>query len=127
LQQEALVIIDEIDAHLHPTWQRRILTLLLQHFPNIQFFVTAHSPLVVGGCLDGEVVVLRKGTNQGLTLFQFQHDFIGWGIEDIYREVFEVEGRDDSFIHFSALSPKKDEIAATVEHLETKIHLNPQK
>lgn len=41
-----VVLIDEVDAHLHPTWQRRVGLWFRQHFPNIQFIVTTHSPLV---------------------------------------------------------------------------------
>lgn len=41
-----VVLIDEVDAHLHPTWQRRIGLWFREHFPNIQFIVTTHSPLV---------------------------------------------------------------------------------
>jgi predicted ATPase len=46
--QTGIVIIDEVDAHLHPAWQRRIVELLRKRFPKIQFVLTAHSPLVVG-------------------------------------------------------------------------------
>ncbi|MEP7122687.1 MAG: tetratricopeptide repeat protein [Byssovorax sp.] len=41
-----IVLIDEIDAHLHPTWQRQIGLWFKRHFPNVQFIVTTHSPLV---------------------------------------------------------------------------------
>ena len=41
-----VVLIDEVDAHLHPTWQRRIGFWFREHFPNIQFIVTTHSPLI---------------------------------------------------------------------------------
>lgn len=41
-----VILIDEIDAHLHPTWQRRIGQWFCKHFPNLQFIVTTHSPLV---------------------------------------------------------------------------------
>ena len=41
-----VVLIDEVDAHLHPTWQRRIGVWFRKHFPNIQFIVTTHSPFV---------------------------------------------------------------------------------
>ncbi len=43
---EGIVLIDEIDVHLHPTWQRRIGPWFRHHFPNIQFLVTTHSPLI---------------------------------------------------------------------------------
>ena len=41
-----VVLVDEIDVHLHPSWQRKIGFWLREHFPNIQFIVTTHSPLV---------------------------------------------------------------------------------
>ena len=41
-----VVLIDEIDAHLHPTWQRKIGLWFREHFPHVQFFVTTHSPLI---------------------------------------------------------------------------------
>ena len=40
------MLIDEVDAHLHPTWLRRIGVWFCKHFPNIQFIVTTHSPFV---------------------------------------------------------------------------------
>jgi predicted ATP-dependent endonuclease of OLD family len=46
IDQPGVVLIDEIDAHLHPTWQTRIGQWFLKYFPNIQFIVTTHSPLV---------------------------------------------------------------------------------
>lgn len=46
IQRSGVVLIDEIEAHLHPTWQREIPEWLKRHFPNIQFLVTTHSPLV---------------------------------------------------------------------------------
>lgn len=43
---EGVVLIDEVDAHLHVSWQQRIGFWLKQHFPNIQFIVTTHSPFI---------------------------------------------------------------------------------
>ncbi|MGH9799211.1 MAG: AAA family ATPase [Blastocatellia bacterium] len=50
-----IVLIDEVDAHLHPTWQRRIGLWFREHFPNIQFIVTTHSPLVCQAAEHGTV------------------------------------------------------------------------
>lgn len=50
-----VVIIDEIDAHLHPTWQTRIGQWFTQYFPNIQFIVTTHSPLICRACEKGSI------------------------------------------------------------------------
>ncbi len=50
-----VVIIDEIDAHLHPSWQTRIGSWFTKYFPNIQFIVTTHSPLVCRACNKGSI------------------------------------------------------------------------
>jgi predicted ATPase len=50
-----VVLIDEIDAHLHPTWQTRIGEWFTTYFPNLQFIVTTHSPLVCRSCSKGSI------------------------------------------------------------------------
>lgn len=118
LAKPAIVIIDEIDAHLHPLWQRRVVSLLRTTFPRIQFLLTAHSPLVVSGCLDLEVAVLRRGSAAGqFTVYQFVEDFIGWDADRLYRRVFDVEGGDDSYNLYSALYPQREVIAKRVAAL----------
>ena len=52
LLMSGIVLIDEIDLHLHPKWQRKILRQLRNTFPNVQFIVTTHSPIVLLGALD---------------------------------------------------------------------------
>lgn len=49
LEEEGVVLIDELDIHLHPTWQRYIAQWLQSVFPNLQFIVATHSPLIVAG------------------------------------------------------------------------------
>lgn len=46
-QTHGIVLIDEIDLHLHPKWQAEVLTLLGKLFPNVQFIITTHSPTVI--------------------------------------------------------------------------------
>lgn len=55
-----IVIIDEIDLHLHPKWQRLVLPALMNTFPNIQFIVTTHSPQVLGSVEDDNILVLDQ-------------------------------------------------------------------
>jgi hypothetical protein len=55
-----VVIVDEIDAHLHPTWQTRIGQWFLKCFPNIQFIVTTHSPLVCRAAENGSIYRLAE-------------------------------------------------------------------
>lgn len=62
---EGVVLIDEIDAHLHPTWQRRIGLWFRKHFPNIQFLVSTHSPLICQAAEVGSVYRLpRPGVDE---------------------------------------------------------------
>lgn len=58
LAAPAVVLIDEVDAHLHPAWQREIGTWLTAHFPLVQFIVTTHSPLVCQAATGGRVFTL---------------------------------------------------------------------
>ena len=59
---DALVLIDEIELHLHPRWQRSVIPNLEKTFPNCQFIVTTHSPQVLDSVYSYERVIL---TNEG--------------------------------------------------------------
>ena len=59
LESEAVVLIDEVDLHLHPKWQQRVLVDLRQAFPNTQFIVSTHSPQVLTTVPAGQIVELR--------------------------------------------------------------------
>lgn len=54
-----IVLIDEIDAHLHPTWQTRIGEWFIKYFPKIQFIMTTHSPLICRAAENGSIWRLR--------------------------------------------------------------------
>jgi predicted ATP-binding protein involved in virulence len=62
-EMEGLVLIDEIDLHLHPKWQLGLIPTLKRVFPRLQFIVTTHSPMVLPGLSREEVVIL--GTDEG--------------------------------------------------------------
>lgn len=61
LQGDGIVLIDEVDMHLHPSWQRRIIQQLMNTFPNCQFVLTTHSPLVISECKDAFIYSLSDG------------------------------------------------------------------
>lgn len=61
LHGEGVVLIDEIDLHLHPKWQRSVVASLERTFPNCQFIITTHSPQVVGELAPKAVLLLRDG------------------------------------------------------------------
>lgn len=64
LAMPAVVLIDEIDLHLHPKWQRKIIEQLTEIFPNTQFIATAHSPLIVQAAPDANIILLEREGNQ---------------------------------------------------------------
>jgi len=49
MQEQGTVLIDELDIHLHPVWQRQIPGMLRKLFPNLQFIVSTHSPFIASG------------------------------------------------------------------------------
>lgn len=57
-QTRGIVMVDEIDLHLHPEWQRTVVPVLANALPNIQFIFTTHSPLVVGSLTSQNLFVL---------------------------------------------------------------------
>lgn len=60
---EGIVLIDEVDAHLHPRWKMRIVQRLREVFPRMQFIATSHEPLTLRGLEREEVAVLRRALN----------------------------------------------------------------
>ena len=61
LDGEGIVMIDEVDAHLHPRWQQTVITNLEKTFPNVQFVVTSHSPQVLTTVKKEQIIALDDG------------------------------------------------------------------
>lgn len=80
-----VVIIDEIEQHLHPVWQRNIVRLLEAAFPRVQFIATTHSPLVASGCEGIPVHRLVRGQHS------VEYPY-GWRAEDVYEWMGLQEG-----------------------------------
>jgi predicted ATP-binding protein involved in virulence len=67
LEGEGIVLIDEIDLHLHPAWQRKILANLQRTFPGCQFVVSTHSPQVLGEAEARQIRLLAQDEGQGFS------------------------------------------------------------
>jgi len=80
-----VVMIDEIDLHLHPKWQRRVVNDLLNAFPKIQFVATTHSPFVIQSLPVLDSVQLLNLDNPNA------EDFVNKSVEDITEEIQGVE------------------------------------
>jgi predicted ATP-binding protein involved in virulence len=93
LEQPVIILIDEIDLHLHPKWQRTVINKLSHHFPKAQFIVTAHSPLIVQAAQDrnANIVVCRKEGDK-VVIDNNPESVKGWRIDQILTsDLFEVE------------------------------------
>ena len=123
VNQRGIVVIDEIDAHLHPAWQQRILQALRDTFPNVQFIVTAHSPLVVAGCKKYEVAVLRR-KNQRFGVEVLPEHFIGATAEKMYARVFEIEESDHTYAQLATLSSSRPRLEEEAAELGNRKQLN---
>lgn len=64
VDNRGIVMVDEIDLHLHPEWQLTVLKILAEQLPNIQFIVTSHSPLIVSSLEWMNIIALKTGHNQ---------------------------------------------------------------
>ena len=87
LSEPAIVIIDEIDLHLHPLWQREIINNLSKHFPKVQFIATAHSPLMVQSMLGANYAVLEN-SDRGCNIINQPEDVDGWRVDQILTSSF---------------------------------------
>jgi energy-coupling factor transporter ATP-binding protein EcfA2 len=89
LAEPAIVLIDEIDLHLHPKWQRELLSMLGSIFPETQFIATAHSPLVVlaAGDEQANVVLLRREGDE-TKVYENPVDVRGWRVDQILTSIF---------------------------------------
>lgn len=88
---DGIVFIDEIDLHLHPKWQFKIIDLLKEFFPKVIFYITTHSPLVLFNLKNGEGYKLHKDENNLVTaepVEQNNMQFVG----DVIKKFFDVDG-----------------------------------
>lgn len=89
---EGIVIIDEIDLHLHPSWQREVLPALMKTFPKIQFIATTHSPQVLSKIPRKQIFVLEDGK-----LVKNTPPTLGRDANSILYELFGVSERPIEF------------------------------
>ena len=87
----AILLIDEIENHLHPTWQRRVIPALLGHFRGLQIFATTHSPFVVAGLRAGQVHLLERNADGVVTANTNERDIVGWTTDEILRTFMGVD------------------------------------
>ena len=89
LQGEGVILIDEIDLHLHPKWQRMIVPRLLDVFPNCQFLISTHSPHILTH-IESKNIYLLKETKEGIKANRPSESY-GKNIDRILEDLMELE------------------------------------
>ena len=85
---QGIVLIDEIDMHLHPKWQWNIVKALKKTFPMVQFIVTTHSPIVVASCKDENIILLHQNDEN-----KYRKTLEGWQVDDVLEEIMQTGNR----------------------------------
>ena len=91
LEGEGIVLIDEIELHLHPKWQRQVITALIRTFPNCQFIITTHSPQVVSH-VKPDSIYLLQATPDGIVAERPENSF-GRDSNQILEDLMGVSER----------------------------------
>ncbi|MFG3424886.1 AAA family ATPase [Streptomyces californicus] len=116
LRMPGVVIIDEVDAHLHVTWQRQIGDWLKGHFPRIQFIVTSHSPYVCQAADPGGLIRLPGPEEQRapevVAPDLYQRIVYGSGEDAVLSELFGLE---------TPYSERADKLRRRLVRLEEKV------
>jgi hypothetical protein len=94
-KKPGVFIVDEIDAHLHPSWQIKILPILCKTFPNLQVFCSTHSPLMLAGLKVGQIHLLNRTAKGTVSISRNQVDIEGWSADEIMRCFMDVRDPTD--------------------------------
>jgi len=86
---DGVILVDEIELHLHPEWQSVIASALQKLFPNAQFICTTHSPHIIQAADPNQIIAIEsvggKSTLRNLPITE--HGFKGWTIEEVLKDV----------------------------------------
>lgn len=111
LHERGVVLIDELDIHLHPSWQRQIAGWLRTQFPNLQFIVTTHSPFVAAGAGE-DATTYRLTLAEGAASIAMTQDLFAMSADDILKS--------DAFGMLSTFSPQTQDKLDRYEALYVK-------
>lgn len=88
VETDGIIMIDEVDLHLHPQWQKRVLKDLTEIFPKVQFIVSTHAPEVINSVYSENLVLLKD--RQAVAV---QSEVYGKDVRSVLEEIMEVEER----------------------------------
>jgi predicted ATP-binding protein involved in virulence len=136
LNSPGIVMIDEIDLHLHPRWQQRVLHSLRQAFPKIQFIVTTHSPQVLSTVDRTAICLLSQTSDDGVLTMHSETPSLqtqGVSSSDILAQVMDVDPvPDEAAAHwlseYKALIQQNQQEAELTQSLRQQLeqHFGPE-
>lgn len=91
---DGIIMIDEIDIHLHPQWQAKLVKVLKETFPKAQIIATTHSPSVLQNAKAEEIIPLYKDENGDVQIKELhlgEYGLQGWTLEEIMKDVMGME------------------------------------
>ena len=88
-----VILIDELELHLHPDWQEKVVDVLITAFPLAQFFASTHSPHVIQTAKPNQIIALEQIDNKisQRELPNSEFGFQGWSIEEVLTDVMGME------------------------------------
>lgn len=93
LSEAATVLIDEIDLHIHPKWQRGLIKALSETFPNTQFIVSTHSPIIIQSLNDINLYILKHQEDGSVKEERVtDRSLEGYQVEEILQEMMDIQG-----------------------------------
>ena len=116
-----VVLIDELDLHLHPKWQMNIIKNLRETFPNIQFICTTHSPILLRSIEKEKIIVLENGEQSKLEFFTKGRDInsILYDLMGVPKRTKEYENKVDNLFGFL-----EDENLGKAEEILTELKID---
>ena len=87
---DGIIMVDEIDIHLHPQWQAKLVKILVQVFPKAQVIATTHSPSVLQNLKKEEIIPLYRDDNDNIQIKELnlgEYGLQGWTLEQIMQDV----------------------------------------
>jgi len=94
-KRPGILLLDEVDAHLHPLWQRRLLPAMREALPDVQIIVTSHSPFVISSCPEARVHVFETDDHGHAHARPPQNSPFGESVTATLKDIFDVHSRFD--------------------------------
>ena len=116
---QGIVLIDEVELHMHPSWQRKILSVLKETFPNIQFIITTHSPIILSEVDENFNLFFMKNDNGKISVEKIKQ-LSGYDANAVLEQFMgtkSINARTESLIHSIYVDIEKKNYDSAIAHI----------